>query len=64
MITHKPFVLSHREVLQQVKETGGRFLKKIDYKADIWVEVSNAHAREKVCQVSSCLCKDTILTVS
>lgn len=45
-------MLSYRQVLQQVQETGARFLKKIDYKADIWVEVDNEVAREKVCQVS------------
>lgn len=32
---------------------GGRFLKK-DYEADIWIEVSDVVAREKVCQVSLC----------
>jgi len=35
-----------------VKEAGSRFLKKSDYKADIWEEVSDEFAREKVCQVS------------
>mmetsp|Transcript_12390 Transcript_12390/g.21020 ORF Transcript_12390/g.21020 Transcript_12390/m.21020 type:complete len:211 (+) Transcript_12390:302-934(+) len=45
------FIIYYRQVLQQVKKTGGRFLKKIDYKADVWEEVSNETAREKVCQV-------------
>jgi len=54
-MTHKPSsFITYRQVLQQVKKTGGRFLKKIDYKADVWVEVSNETAREKVCQVSLC----------
>ena len=38
-------------MLQQVKETGGRFLEKIDYENNIWAEVSDKAAREKVCQV-------------
>jgi hypothetical protein len=42
---------NYREVLQQVKETGGRFLEKIDYENNIWSEVSDKAAREKVCQV-------------
>ncbi|KAL7492078.1 hypothetical protein ACHAWT_001449 [Skeletonema menzelii] len=53
------------QVLQQVQETGARFLKKIDYKADIWVEVDNEVAREKVCQVlrdqvSAIRCNDSL----
>jgi Sec-independent protein translocase protein TatA len=42
---------NYREVLQQVKKTGGRFLEKIDYEKNIWAEVSDKAAREKVCQV-------------
>jgi hypothetical protein len=34
-----------------VKEKGGRFLEKIDYEKNIWAEVSDKAAREKVCQV-------------
>ena len=34
-----------------MKETGGRFLEKIDYENNIWAEVSDKAAREKVCQV-------------
>ena len=34
-----------------MKETGGRFLEKIDYENNVWAEVSDKAAREKVCQV-------------
>ncbi len=34
-----------------MKETGGRFLEKIDYENNIWAEVSDKAAKEKVCQV-------------
>ena len=64
MMTHTHlchFILSdYRQVLEQVQKTGGRFLKK-DYEADIWAEVSDVIAREKVCQVSLC---GSVLTVS
>ncbi len=58
--THLCHFSDHRQVLQQVQKTGGRFLKK-DYEADIWVEVNDVIAREKVCQVSLC---GSVLTVS
>jgi hypothetical protein len=51
-MTHSLPSVALREVLRQVKEAGSRFLKKSDYKADIWEEVSDEIAREKVCQVS------------